>query len=271
MLPERAPATAGRVTPMTMTMTMTRTVRARIGCSGWLYKDWRGTFYPAALPQRSWLAYYATQFDTVELNGTFYRLPEAAKFSAWRKTVPADFLFAVKASRFLTHMKRLTSPAEPLDRLFDRARHLRATLGPVLYQLPTGWKQNIERLDGFLRALPKRRSHVIEFRDPELVYGIRLRAPRAARGRAVPSRHGRLGHRAADGRAGRLRSLSRSSEIRGCVFRSDARRLGRLARSPAVRWPAGFRVLQQYDRRASHEGCRQVENRSRSPLTASIE
>jgi uncharacterized protein YecE (DUF72 family) len=145
---------------------MTRPVRARVGCSGWLYKDWRGTFYPAALPQRSWLAYYASRFDTVELNGTFYRLPEAAKFSAWRKTVPDDFLFAVKASRFLTHMKRLTSPAEPLDRLFGRARHLRSALGPVLYQLPTGWKQNMERLAAFLQALPKRRTHAIEFRDP---------------------------------------------------------------------------------------------------------
>jgi uncharacterized protein YecE (DUF72 family) len=89
---------------------------ARIGCSGWLYKDWCGTFYPSRLPQRCWLPYYATRFDTVELNGTFYRLPEAARFSAWRKSVPRSFLFAMKASRFLTHMKRLTEPAEPLSR-----------------------------------------------------------------------------------------------------------------------------------------------------------
>jgi uncharacterized protein YecE (DUF72 family) len=139
---------------------------ARVGCSGWLYKDWRGTFYPSTLPQRSWLPYYATRFDTVELNGTFYRLPEASKFTAWKRHVPDSFLFAVKGSRFLTHMKRLREPAEPLDRLFGRARRLGRTLGPVLYQLPTGWKLNLERLEAFLRTLPKRRLQTIEFRDP---------------------------------------------------------------------------------------------------------
>jgi uncharacterized protein YecE (DUF72 family) len=144
---------------------------ARIGCSGWLYKDWRGTFYPDRLPQRCWLPYYATRFDTVELNGTFYRLPEAARFSAWRKSVPATFLFAMKASRFLTHMKRLTEPAEPLERLFGRARPLGSTLGPVLYQLPTAWKVNTERLESFLRSLPTRRRHAIEFRDPSWYTG----------------------------------------------------------------------------------------------------
>jgi uncharacterized protein YecE (DUF72 family) len=147
------------------------TASARIGCSGWLYNDWRGTFYPARLPQRCWLPYYATKFDTVELNGTFYRLPEAARFSAWRKSVPRDFLFAMKASRFLTHMKRLTEPAEPLARLFGRARPLGATLGPILYQLPTAWKVNTERLESFLRSLPKRRRHAIEFRDPSWYTG----------------------------------------------------------------------------------------------------
>ncbi len=140
--------------------------RARVGCSGWLYKDWRGTFYPATLPTRAWLAYYATKFDTVELNGTFYRLPEAAKFSAWRTNVPAGFLFAMKASRFLTHMKRLREPDEPLARLFDRARPLGRSLGPVLYQLPPAWARDRDRLATFLRALPRRRQHVIEFRDP---------------------------------------------------------------------------------------------------------
>ena len=139
---------------------------ARVGCSGWLYKDWRGTFYPKALPQSGWLQYYATRFDTVELNGTFYRLPESSKFTAWRRSVPENFLFAVKGSRFLTHMKHLRDPVEPLDRLFTRARGLRRTIGPVLYQLPTGWKLNLERLETFLRALPKRRLHTIEFRDP---------------------------------------------------------------------------------------------------------
>jgi uncharacterized protein YecE (DUF72 family) len=138
----------------------------RIGCSGWQYKHWRGAFYPADLPSNRWLQHYASQFDTVEINNTFYRLPEATAFTAWKKAVPADFVYAVKASRFLTHMKRLKEPAEPLDRLFSRARTLGRALGPVLYQLPPRWHADLDRLDGFLRALPRRRQHAIEFRDP---------------------------------------------------------------------------------------------------------
>ena len=138
----------------------------RIGCSGWQYKHWRGAFYPTNLPSKRWLEHYASQFNTVEINNTFYRLPEATAFAAWKKAVPADFLYAVKASRFLTHMKRLKEPAEPLHRLFSRARKLGRALGPVLYQLPPRWHLDLERLDGFVRALPRRRQHVIEFRDP---------------------------------------------------------------------------------------------------------
>src|SRR4051812_35435236 len=104
----------------------------RIGCSGWQYRHWRGDFYPAELPQSQWLEYYARHFDTVEINNTFYRLPEAATFAAWRRRVSRHFLYAVKASRFLTHMKKLKDPGEPLRRLFVRARHLNSTLGPVL-------------------------------------------------------------------------------------------------------------------------------------------
>jgi uncharacterized protein YecE (DUF72 family) len=153
--------------------------RARVGCSGWLYKDWRGRFYPATLPQKAWLSYYAREFDTVEINGTFYRLPGAERFAAWRKTVPAGFLFAVKASRFLTHMKRLREPDEPIRRLFARTHRLDRTSGPTLYQLPTGWKVDVSRLHQFLRALPRRRRHAIEFRDPtwytEEVYALLAR------------------------------------------------------------------------------------------------
>src|SRR4051812_7653168 len=98
---------------------------ARIGCSGWQYKHWRGTFYPPELPQHRWFAYYAEQFDTVEINNTFYRLPEASTFDNWRAQAPRGFLYAVKASRYLTHMKKLKDPDEPLDRLFSRARQLR--------------------------------------------------------------------------------------------------------------------------------------------------
>ena len=139
---------------------------ARVGCSGWQYKHWRGAFYPADLPASQWFAYYASQFDTVEINNTFYRLPEASTFAAWRKQATPGFLYAVKASRFLTHMKKLKDPAEPLHRLFQRAQRLQRTFGPVLYQLPPHWTVNLERLSAFVRALPKRRQHVIEFREP---------------------------------------------------------------------------------------------------------
>ena len=146
-------------------------VRPRIGCSGWNYKSWRGTFYPERLAAARWLDYYATHFDTVEVNNTFYRLPERATFAAWRAEVPPSFLFAVKASRFLTHMKRLRDPEEPLSRLFSRAAALGRQLGPVLYQLPGNFHVDLRRLDDFLSALPrvssgKRILHVMEFRHP---------------------------------------------------------------------------------------------------------
>jgi uncharacterized protein YecE (DUF72 family) len=138
----------------------------RIGCSGWQYAHWRGLFYPQQLKHSQWFAHYAAQFDTVEINNTFYRLPEASTFAAWRNAAPPGFLYSVKASRFLTHMKKLKDPAEPLHRLFVRARSLGRTLGPVLYQLPPQWDVNLERLAAFLRRLPRTRRHAIEFRDP---------------------------------------------------------------------------------------------------------
>jgi uncharacterized protein YecE (DUF72 family) len=137
-----------------------------IGCSGWNYKHWRGSFYPADLPQKEWLGWYARHFQTVEINNSFYRLPEEATFERWRAQSPADFIFAVKASRFLTHMKRLRDPDEPLDRLLSQATGLGDKLGPILYQLPPRFAIDMARLDRFLRALPHRRRHVIEFRDP---------------------------------------------------------------------------------------------------------
>jgi len=138
----------------------------RIGCSGWQYQHWRGDFYPAALPSAKWLEYYATRFDTVEINNSFYRLPEASTFRAWAERAPRGFVYAVKASRYLTHMKKLTDPADPLNLFFSRARSLGRTLGPVLFQLPPRWPLNLERLATFLAALPRRRRHAIEFRDP---------------------------------------------------------------------------------------------------------
>lgn len=138
----------------------------RIGCSGWQYRHWRGSFYPAELPQSRWLEYYAGRFDTVEINNSFYRLPEAATFASWGRRAPRGFVYAVKASRFLTHMKKLKDPVEPLKLFFTRARRLEHAFGPVLYQLPPRWPLNLERLETFLRALPRGRRHAIEFRDP---------------------------------------------------------------------------------------------------------
>jgi uncharacterized protein YecE (DUF72 family) len=140
--------------------------RIRIGCSGWEYRHWRGDFYPRDVLQSHWLEYYAQHFDTVELNGTFYRLPDVATFEAWRGRVPPEFRFAVKASRYLTHNRRLQEPSEPLNRLWTRALHLRGRLGPMLYQLPPRWRLDIDRLNTFLEALPPRRRQAIEFRDP---------------------------------------------------------------------------------------------------------
>jgi uncharacterized protein YecE (DUF72 family) len=137
----------------------------RIGCSGWQYRHWRGRFYPRDLPTDQWLEHYARTFDTVELNNSFYRLPEADAFTAWRRRVPGGFLFAVKASRYLTHLKRLREPREPLDRLWSRARHLSDRLGPMLYQLPPRWDRDVDRLRQFVGALPPRRLQAIEFRD----------------------------------------------------------------------------------------------------------
>ena len=131
--------------------------RLWIGTSGYVYRDWRGRFYPRKLPARAWLPFYADRFDTLELNNSFYRLPEASTFRAWRQTVPDGFLFAVKASRYLTHLKRLKDPADPLRRFLTRARHLGPTLGPVLFQLPGMFHANGERLDTFLRVLARQR------------------------------------------------------------------------------------------------------------------
>jgi uncharacterized protein YecE (DUF72 family) len=142
------------------------TPAVRIGCSGWQYRHWRGNFYPTELPTSRWLEFYATRFDTVEINNSFYRLPEASVFSAWRRRAPAQFVYAVKASRFLTHMKKLKDPAEPLERFFSRARQLGPAFGPVLYQLPPRWPVNVERLHAFLEMLPRRRPQAIEFREP---------------------------------------------------------------------------------------------------------
>jgi uncharacterized protein YecE (DUF72 family) len=140
--------------------------RIRIGCSGWEYAHWRGDFYPADLPRHAWLDRYADLFDTVELNNSFYRLPSADAFATWAQRVPDGFAMAVKASRYLTHLKRLRDPEEPVERLWTRALRLGDHLGPMLYQLPPRWARNPDRLATFLAALPRNRDQAIEFRDP---------------------------------------------------------------------------------------------------------
>lgn len=150
---------------------MDLTQQIRLGCSGWQYKHWAAAagpaaaFYPAGLAQKRWFAHYARQFDTVEINNSFYRLPPPGTFAKWRDQAPRGFLYAVKASRFLTHMKKLKDPEEPLSRFFENAVHLGQHLGPVLYQLPPGWRIDVDRFEIFLRALPKGYRHTVEFRD----------------------------------------------------------------------------------------------------------
>lgn len=138
----------------------------RIGCSGWQYRHWGGVFYPRQLRQGDWFQHYASVFDTVEINNTFYNLPEVSTFRQWRRRAPQGFLYAIKASRYLTHMKKLKDPREPLENLLGRARELGHHLGPILYQLPPRWARNPQRLGDFLAALPNRWRHVVEFRDP---------------------------------------------------------------------------------------------------------
>jgi uncharacterized protein YecE (DUF72 family) len=142
-----------------------------VGTSGWNYKHWwNGEFYPKELKPTQWLGYFAREFDTVEINNSFYRLPSNEAFDGWRTQVPSSFVFAVKASRFLTHIKRLKDPEEPLELFFSRAKHLGGYLGPVLFQLPPQLKADVARLEIFLRALDvqsaaKHHRSVIEVRD----------------------------------------------------------------------------------------------------------
>jgi uncharacterized protein YecE (DUF72 family) len=138
-----------------------------LGTSGYVYKHWKGIFYPPKLPSSRWLPYYARVFSTVELNATFYRLPTPEAVDSWREQVPAGFTFACKGSRFLTHMKRLTDVGLGLERFFTVIHRLGPKLGPVLWQLPPQMKYpDPERLDRFLCHLPHDVQHAFEFRDP---------------------------------------------------------------------------------------------------------
>lgn len=136
----------------------------RIGCSGWIYRHWRGLFYPEKLAQARWFAFYASTFETVELNTSFYHLPKPETFTKWRDRAPPGFRYAVKASHFITHMKKLKECEEPVATLLARARRLDEALGPVLYQLPPSLHLDLDRLAAFLDLLPGDLAHVFEFR-----------------------------------------------------------------------------------------------------------
>lgn len=137
----------------------------RIGCSGWAYHHWRGRFYPVAHKPHAWFTFYTTFFDTVEINNTFYRLPSVETFKAWQRQAPQRFVYAVKASRYLTHMKKLHKAREPLKKFLDRVYLLQPHVGPILYQLPPHWRLNRGRLESFLDVLPQHLLHVFEFRE----------------------------------------------------------------------------------------------------------
>jgi len=140
--------------------------RFRVGTSGWHYKHWRGRFYPLDLPPSRWLSYYSARFPSVEINNTFYRLPQPSTFVSWRQEAPPGFVFAIKASRGITHYRKLAGAEQPLETFLARARLLGSALGPVLYQLPPSLHRDDERLGRFLALLPTDLQYAIEFRHP---------------------------------------------------------------------------------------------------------
>ena len=142
----------------------------RVGTSGWVYKHWRERFYPAGLAAPRWLSHYAREFNTVEINTSFYRLPPPETFDRWRERAPSGFLYAVKANRFITHIKKLKEPEEPLRRFLGAARRLKDRLGPILFQLPPNWTRDPERLRAFVERLPRDLLFAFEFRHPSWLH-----------------------------------------------------------------------------------------------------
>jgi uncharacterized protein YecE (DUF72 family) len=138
----------------------------RIGTSGYHYDHWKGIYYPKDLSKDKWFLHYARQFDTVEINNTFYRLPEASTFDAWRRQAPKGFCYTLKFSRYASHIVRLKKPRDTIRKFLQRADRLGDFLGPILVQLPPNWKADPERLAAFLKAAPKDHRWAVEFRDP---------------------------------------------------------------------------------------------------------
>ena len=137
-----------------------------IGTSGWMYDHWKGPFYPPDIETEAMLPTYAEAFRTVEVNNTFYQLPDSETIALWRQRAPDDFLFTVKANRYITHMKNLLDPEEPVNNLIDRVSGLGRQLGPILFQLPPGWHINEDRLASFVGVLPPSGRYAFEFRHP---------------------------------------------------------------------------------------------------------
>lgn len=143
---------------------------ARIGCSGWSYRDWRGSVYPRELPRRRWFEFYAAQFDTVEINATFYRLPAIETVENWARQAPEGFTYSVKLGQFGSHRMKLRDAARWLPNHVERVERLGACLGPTLVQLPPGGRRDAARLDDFLAVAPKRMRWAVEFRDPSWLH-----------------------------------------------------------------------------------------------------
>ncbi|MBD3335316.1 MAG: DUF72 domain-containing protein [Candidatus Eisenbacteria bacterium] len=142
-----------------------QTGELRIGTSGYEYNHWTDVLYPKGLPKKERFACYAERFDTVEINNTFYNLPQEKTFDAWRNRAPGGFRYALKFSRYGTHLKHLKDPEQPIAQFLDRAERLGAHLGPILVQLPPRWNADPARLDTFLKAAPKRHRWAVELRD----------------------------------------------------------------------------------------------------------
>ena len=136
----------------------------RVGTSGWHYGHWKKRFYPEDLPKSKWFEFYAEDFDTVEINNTFYQLPKEISVKRWREQAPKNFIYTVKANRYITHIKKLKDTAEEVERFFERAHLLKEKLGPILYQLPPSMHKDLERLEAFIKLLPKKSPAVFEFR-----------------------------------------------------------------------------------------------------------
>jgi uncharacterized protein YecE (DUF72 family) len=151
-------------------------VAVLVGTSGWQYDDWRGRFYPKDLPKSGWLRYFSEAFPTVEVNNTFYQLPKEETFVSWREASAEGFLVTVKASRYITHLRRLRDCRDPVRLLWSRCRRLGKKLGPVLFQLPPNFKADVDLLRGFLSLLPKGMRPAFEFRHPSWENGETHRA-----------------------------------------------------------------------------------------------